>query len=684
MSLQADFPTSFDPTLDDVSVSSNGESETQITIDGLKMSEREAKETLEATREDPMRAELKQLDRRLNAQGRRYFTETIVETIPTQIDWTSKFALTLVRYFDSHDQKKPSRTKLRIHSPFLKEIFKGIPDVFPGQSFAAKIIEIPQPYHALYHCRHELESANDELTPGSEPATHLSVLLDFISTTFAETIEASKNALEQNTIAFEHLWTLFRPGCIVLSRTADTLRAFRLMDYSYSGCVFDLQLSMVDFDGTKFGTRDARRAIRAYAGDAPITSLSSVPIELLPDQDSLRTQLIERGRRFEGFAGIHCAHHKGIGCEISGTFDQYYVEGRVMVDTKTAHRLKGNARFSVSSFDSSEASEDSISIPALDVSYTGLGDSNSDVFYEDQQQTVVHRSKTKNAQLTDDQRMLANDSVKAFSLDEKRWFELDIDKLSEVNWNLQCFDQLVLPSESKDLIRALVVTHTAKRNHDDFDDIIKGKGKGLIFVLHGPPGVGKTLTAETVAEYTKRPLYVISSGDLGTDSTHLEKSLSRALDLATTWKAVLLIDEADVFLERRESRDVKRNALVSIFLRVLEYYQGILFLTSNRVRYFDDAFKSRIHVPLQFKALDAASRRRIWKVFLARADGQHQLHEDDFESLAQQDLNGRQIKSIVRATSSLARFHGRDLDISQLQQVINIQKDFDKALDGGQ
>lgn len=201
MSLRVDFPTPFDSTTDDMSVSSNGDSGTQITIDGLKMSEREAKEILEATKEDPMRAELKQLDRRYNAQGRRYFTETIVETIPTQIDWTSKFALTLVRYFDSHDSKKPDRTKLRIHSPFLKEIFKDIPNVFPGQSFAAKIIEIPQPYHALYHCRHELESANNKLTPGSEPSTHLDLLLEFISTTFAETIEASKN----DTIAFEHL-----------------------------------------------------------------------------------------------------------------------------------------------------------------------------------------------------------------------------------------------------------------------------------------------------------------------------------------------------------------------------------------------------------------------------------------------------------------------------------------------
>ena len=94
---------------------------------------------------------------------------------------------------------------------------------------------------------------------------------------------------------------------------------------------------------------------------------------------------------------------------------------------------------------------------------------------------------------------------------------------------------------------------------------------------------------------------MVSSGDLGNTARDLNATLSRILDLASTWKAVLLIDEADVFLERRSLHDMQRNSLVSVFLRTLEYYSGILFMTTNRVRTFDDAFKSRIHVPLKYE-----------------------------------------------------------------------------------
>ena len=52
--------------------------------------------------------------------------------------------------------------------------------------------------------------------------------------------------------------------------------------------------------------------------------------------------------------------------------------------------------------------------------------------------------------------------------------------------------------------------------------------------------------------------------------------------MVARWEAVLLLDEADVFLEARSTHDLERNKLVSIFLRVLEYYEGILFLTTNR------------------------------------------------------------------------------------------------------
>lgn len=81
----------------------------------------------------------------------------------------------------------------------------------------------------------------------------------------------------------------------------------------------------------------------------------------------------------------------------------------------------------------------------------------------------------------------------------------------------------------------------------------------------------------------KCPLYAVSAGELGTDARFLEADLQRILDICHTWGAILLLDEADVFLEKRNMQDVYRNALVSVFLRQLEYFQGILFLTTNRV-----------------------------------------------------------------------------------------------------
>lgn len=102
-------------------------------------------------------------------------------------------------------------------------------------------------------------------------------------------------------------------------------------------------------------------------------------------------------------------------------------------------------------------------------------------------------------------------------------------------------------------------------------------------MLHGPPGTGKTLTAEGISEFLKCPLYMVSAGELGTDSRYLELELQKILDICHAWGAILLLDEADVFLEKRNMHDLHRNALVSIFLRQLEYFQGILFLTTNRV-----------------------------------------------------------------------------------------------------
>ena len=290
------------------------------------------------------------------------------------------------------------------------------------------------------------------------------------------------------------------------------------------------------------------------------------------------------------------------------------------------------------------------------------------------------KTRGQSGDVSDEQCLLASAMVRGFSFTEKRWLDFFLDKLSPVDWDPNCFDQLVLPAAQKDLVKALVATHVEQRL--GFDDIVKGKGKGLILVLHGSPGVGKTLTAETVAEYCKRPLYMVSSGDLGTDSSTLDERLGKILDMASTWKAVLLIDEADVFLERRSLHDMERNALVAIFLRVLEYYEGILFLTSNRVATFDDAFKSRIHVPLKYNDLTVESRKQIWKNFLSKLKGEYAgMDEAGYESLAQAEINGRQIKNVIRTAKSLAQFSGQKLDREALEKVIGIQMDFEDELD---
>ncbi|KAM3084607.1 hypothetical protein ACMFMF_001961 [Clarireedia jacksonii] len=198
----------------------------------------------------------------------------------------------------------------------------------------------------------------------------------------------------------------------------------------------------------------------------------------------------------------------------------------------------------------------------------------------------------------------------------------NIEAMSEQKAKHSVFDDLVIPKEHKRIIRSLVAQHftdkdTAKSEesrYDDQVDIVRGKGKGLIILLHGAPGVGKTSTAEAVAEMFERPLFQITCGDLGESAAEVDKALSKNFNLASKWGCVLLLDEADVFLAARSKEDFKRNGMVAVFLRVLEYYAGILFLTTNRVGDFDEAFTSRIHISLYYRQLDLEPTKDVFKL----------------------------------------------------------------------
>ncbi|KAF4484031.1 hypothetical protein CGGC5_v008297 [Colletotrichum fructicola Nara gc5] len=158
------------------------------------------------------------------------------------------------------------------------------------------------------------------------------------------------------------------------------------------------------------------------------------------------------------------------------------------------------------------------------------------------------------------------------------------------------------------------------------------------------------------------------------------------------WGAVLLIDEADVFMERRTTSDLVRNSLVAGFLRALEFYDGILFLTTNRVGSFDDAFISRIHIQLYYPDFSNDERQRVWKTFidkLARERGDTIRLTIDakeyIESTRKQGLkwNGREIRNAFQTAVALAEYEA-DKDSEgrimvkddHLRAVVELSKDF--------
>ncbi|KAF5679531.1 AAA family ATPase [Fusarium denticulatum] len=244
-----------------------------------------------------------------------------------------------------------------------------------------------------------------------------------------------------------------------------------------------------------------------------------------------------------------------------------------------------------------------------------------------------------------------------------------VDDLKDIEWNTQAFDNLVIDEAEKRLLVGFIGAATNGKLQD-FDDFVHGKGKGLVMLLCGPPGTGKTLTAESVSENLKRPLYRVDTSDLGMDPKYLEINLKTALDRCARWNAILLLDEADVFLEKRTSSNLTQNEMTTIFLRVLEYYKGIMMLTTNRYLAIDPAFESRIDLSFVFQDLEPASRAKVWYNFLIREDKALAGDSDAIAKLASMPLNGRQIKSAVKTARILAASENLPLAVDHLQTVV--------------
>ncbi|KAI1264054.1 P-loop containing nucleoside triphosphate hydrolase protein [Xylariaceae sp. FL1019] len=524
-------------------------------------------------------------------------------------------------------------------------------------------------FHAYEGLKREMDEERKKPMVDTDFVEDLSAALDFIVEEFASTTTTLKATLPHGDIVYDHLWAIFSPACVLFSQdnVLREMQAYRFSSSRYQignrqSEGFIIEARMIHRNGEYLNWGTHTFLIPVFDGSRKVVSLPIYPISYHPDHDNIRQMLVGRGR---DFLALHrkpiCKQYRDLAARSSGDpIEGQARRAREMIHTRPAEfeqreptNYSGERLF--------DGSGRIIVDPAA--------------FIRHNANSILLKSYTTKrideSQLTDDELALCDHRTLGFSFHVKEWGAFAISHMSDVGWNDTAFSRVILDDKKRRLISTLVESH---RNDDTgFDDIVKGKGKGLVGLLTGGPGVGKTLTAEAVAEMTQRPLYVVSAGELGTEITSADRNLSMALETARRWGSVLLIDEADVFLQTRDVGHLVRNALVSLFLRRLEYFEGIMILTTNRSEEIDDAFQSRIHFKFNYPTLETDSRLKLWKDFLnhlPKGLTTQDWKDEDLETLADYTLNGREVKNAVSCASSIALFNKEPLTPTLMMDIL--------------
>jgi len=396
-------------------------------------------------------------------------------------------ALVVTRHFSSNHVMRWK--ELKIKSIHMQKILQDCITGYPGVDMHNDPITFKDSPWCLFFYFDKLEEHGRTL---QDPIAvqHLVFLLRYIDHLFHSAREAYDLVMKQPestaAMGWADLWTIFRPGTLVFWETpfgvpivsrVENMTKCECSAYCEDCGIWRVTTLNIEFTGNRYEWIRHTIPLGAYDGSRRLHTLRVFPLKYHLDQTGVFARLVKRGEKFLSLSKMHHMQYSGTAW-IDRLEQRVPCKSRFIIDNAACARTN----------------------PSLIVRYDDALDAGFDITFGNRCHFRVNptlqiaQNKGERPTLSDDEVVCCTPSIPGFSLKYKTWTILDVEEISEIEFNEYAFDKLLLPEKQKGILKALVTPNEGKRVYE-FEDIITGKGKGLIFLLHGVPGTGKTLTA---------------------------------------------------------------------------------------------------------------------------------------------------------------------------------------------
>ncbi|KAI3322075.1 P-loop containing nucleoside triphosphate hydrolase protein [Xylariaceae sp. AK1471] len=573
--------------------------------------------------------------------------------------------------------------RIRLQSPFLHDALETTLSRY-GLHFddALGYADSFGEHRALFFAREKIaelsKTAEDEMT-----RSHCHVLVEVIQQNLSDTLNHYDQFEKNQKISFSILWTLFPQGSVFATTFGGRLRAFRVKACSGVGPII-VNCESISFDGMRYGLESIRFSYPRFEGKIETLRLSPYPVYVLEQFPDISLKLNDRGLRLLDYQ-VPCyrtwipeiktaVEGQGLKPLLDDTNGE-----RIVIDCYQHRILHGLGR--------GQPLEPLPSYSEIDLLHVGEPDNGT----EGRDTNDMKLSRPTNENIAKNREVILKDTanllilspfLKAYRLAAGFWSNaIHVDDIFPLEPNSTTYHRVVFDEKKKEVVKFLAEQYL--NSNGRYDDLIAGKGQALLFLFSGTPGTGKTLMAEALADHLNRPLLRIGSliGDVGNGVSNSNAyDFENKVRTAKEWGGLILFDDAGFLSERRNQG---QSNLISAFVRHIEYFKGIVFLTTNFSESIDDALKSRLHVHLVFSPLSAPMRVRVWQNFVERLpESLRTLTVADIESLGKWKLNGREIKNVMNMTVALCQKSDKRLSVDAVEDLIALASPFaSKELD---